>query len=111
MPTSDAWRPVTSKPLLLHRLAQTEAAAATRWYRDRDPDVSVRFADELDRTLDAVGRQPELFAPDADGDRRRLVEPFPYAVVYCENPTHWLVVAVAHTSRRPGYWRRRLARP
>ena len=99
------------KPLLLHRLAEGEATAARQWYHDRDPRVATRFFDELEQTLAEVGRQPDLFAVDAEGDRRRLVGHSPYAVVYCENPTHWLVVAVTHTSQRPGYWRRRRTRP
>jgi phosphoglucomutase len=88
-----------------------KAGANTRWYRDRDPWLFDRFADELEQTLVEVARQPEPLAPDADGDRRRLLGRFPYAVVYCENPTDWLVVAIARTSQRPRDWRRRRSRP
>ena len=102
---------MASKPLILHRLAEREAAEAVQWYRDRNPPLADRFATALEQTLDEVGRHPELFAPDRAGDRRRLVGGFPYAIVYCELPTLWLVVAVSHTARRPGYWRRRASRP
>jgi len=33
---------MTSKPLLMHRLATSEAAAANRWYRDLDPRLADR---------------------------------------------------------------------
>jgi hypothetical protein len=36
---------------------------------------------------------------------------FPYVVFYAVLDGEVLVVALAHTKRRPGYWRRRLAKP
>ena len=33
---------------------------------------------------------------------------FPYTIVYTEFAEEILIIAVAHTSREPGYWRRRL---
>jgi plasmid stabilization system protein ParE len=46
----------------------------------------------------------------AQGGRFRslLVQGFPYIVVYQDRPEECLIVAVAHTSRRPGYWRKRI---
>jgi hypothetical protein len=42
------------------------------------------------------------------GVRRLLVDRFPYALVFVESETEIRVLAVAHTRRRPGYWRSRL---
>jgi hypothetical protein len=36
---------------------------------------------------------------------------FPYSIVYRVESSRVLVVAGAHTSRRPGYWRDRLEDP
>lgn len=102
---------MASKPVVIHRLAERETAEAVRWYRARDPRVADRFADEVERALTAVERQPELMATDSAGDRRRLLYRFPYAVVYREADRYWLVLAIAHLKRRPGYWRRRTRRP
>jgi hypothetical protein len=33
---------------------------------------------------------------------------FPFIVVYRTVPAGIQVIAIAHTSRRPGYWRKRL---
>lgn len=41
--------------------------------------------------------------------RRQLVPGFPFAVVYVTEPA-LTVVAIAHTSRRPDYWRMRIGR-
>lgn len=40
--------------------------------------------------------------------RRLLMHHFPYAVVFVCRPDETLVVAVAHTHRRPLYWLSRL---
>ncbi len=91
---------VASKPLIVHRLADREAADATDHYGGIDPRLSVRFIDELAAAL-----------ADVAGDRRRWLDTFPYAVVYRDTAAVWLVLAVAHGKRRPGYWRRRASRP
>ncbi len=41
--------------------------------------------------------------------RRVLTNRFPYAVIYVERDADYFVIAVAHTSRRPGYWKDRIA--
>ncbi len=41
------------------------------------------------------------------GVRRLGLRTFPYHLVYVEDP-RLVIVAVAHMSRRPGYWRQRL---
>lgn len=55
---------------------------------------------------DAVPRVPGLTV--SQGVRRRVVPKFPYALVYFVEAKVLNVVAVAHTSRRPGYWVERL---
>jgi hypothetical protein len=40
--------------------------------------------------------------------RQVIVKPFPYSVIFIEHQSGLWVVAFAHQSRRPGYWRNRL---
>ena len=40
--------------------------------------------------------------------RRTLVPGFPYGLLYSVEPERILIVAVAHLSRRPGYWKSRV---
>jgi hypothetical protein len=42
--------------------------------------------------------------------RRFLLGRFPYAVYIAYLPLELLIVAVAHQHRKPGYWRKRLAK-
>jgi plasmid stabilization system protein ParE len=96
-----------AKLLELDPAALAEAQTAAEWYSERDPRVAVRFAEELEsaleRVLEAPGRWPEY----VHGTRRVLLKKYPFAVVYREEPTRILVVAVAHTRQRPGYWKSR----
>lgn len=55
-----------------------------------------------------------LDAPDTWGIfeediRRCLTRIFPYAILYTVEPDHILIVAIMHSHREPGYWRKRLA--
>jgi hypothetical protein len=92
--------------------AQEEMIAAAEWYEARRPDTGQRFLSEISRHLRWIAARP-----DAAGTRMRdrrgrevramFVGSFPYRIVYRIASTV-LVVAVAHTRRRPGYWMRRL---
>lgn len=50
-----------------------------------------------------VKRSGELIA------RRALVKRFPYALVFMVSRNELRILAVAHSHRRPEYWRRRLS--
>jgi len=41
--------------------------------------------------------------------QRRRMERFPYTIFYSNNLREVYILAVAHTSRRPGYWKTRIA--
>ena len=50
-------------------------------------------------------RKPVL--PLAGEFRKRIVSGFPYNIIYRVWQDYIYLVAVAHHSRRPGYWRKR----
>jgi hypothetical protein len=50
---------------------------------------------------------PEQGSPYLYGTRRFILLRFPYSTVYLSLEVGH-IVAVAHQSRRPGYWRKRL---
>ncbi len=41
--------------------------------------------------------------------RRCMTRVFPYGILYTIEPEFVLIVAVAHCSREPGYWKHRIA--
>lgn len=91
-----------------HRLADDEVLAARRYYARRSASVAARFIAALDEAVARVSTQPAMWPSDVHGTRACRLRKFPYQLVYIEQPTRVLVLAVPHNRRRPGYWRRRL---
>jgi plasmid stabilization system protein ParE len=87
--------------------AEQEAHEAFRWYWQRDPEAGDRFERIFVQAIVGIAEAPRQDREIEPGVRRRLLPPFPYAVLYQVEPTSVLVLTVMHTRRRPGYWRRR----
>ena len=87
--------------------AAREGAEARAWYRESGESGGERFTHALEAALRLAREMPHAGSPDERGNRRILVHGFPYAVCYRVSETEIVVLAVAHTSRKPGYWERR----
>jgi hypothetical protein len=62
----------------------------------------------VDAAADRIARMPEALHTYSGPYRWVRVQRFRYILVFRHRtPTEIVVVAVAHTSRRPGYWRHR----
>lgn len=85
--------------------------AAAEWYEERRTGTGARFLSEVERYVELIRAHPGIGTLIRDRRARELramlMRSFPYQIIYQETPTI-LVVAIAHTSRRPGYWRSRL---
>ncbi len=90
--------------ILFHPEAQAEYDAAIAWYQSRSPRTASRFEAEMNRVLGLIGTSPDVFPSYDDEHRFAVLRRFPYSVVYQVQPGHVYVVAVAHSSRSPGYW-------
>jgi plasmid stabilization system protein ParE len=90
--------------VILHAEARREYADAVRYYRDHAGlGIAADFIREFDRTVAAALETPTVGAPYL-GYHRFLFRRFPYSLVYEVKPRILRVLAVAHQSRRPGYW-------
>ena len=93
--------------LIFHPEADEEYRHAYRWYEERSPRTAQRFEAEVESTLNRVSDEPQLF-PKYDATHRfAIVRRFPYSVVYRTLGDRLYVIAVAHSSRSPRYWRDR----
>jgi toxin ParE1/3/4 len=93
--------------------AADEAAEAVAWYERQRPGLGVELAHAVDAALDLLEEEmvPLTAMPGAagkQGAKRLILKRFPYDVVVNERRDEFVVVAFAHQSRRPGYWRARL---
>ena len=91
-----------------HRLAAEEFREARRWYERRRPGTGDDFRAEVDRATGQIKEHPERQLVFREHYRRIRLRRFPFALYYLIiDPTHILILAVAHAKRRPGYWLRR----
>ena len=93
--------------------AAEEAIEAAAWYERERTGLGVQFWQAIDAAIDLLEAEivPLTNMPGAAGLRgakRLVLKRFPYNIVVREFPQEVVVVAVAHHSRRPGYWRDRL---
>jgi toxin ParE1/3/4 len=100
------------KRLRVDSAAEEELRAAVAWYENRRRGLGARFFAEVARVVDLIRRQPGVGGtvprvPAQHGARRVPLRRFPYFVIYRERNAEIQIVAFAHTSRKPGYWRHR----
>ena len=92
----------------LHEEAANEIRAAKDWYLTKGPDVAQHFLEALSHALSRILSQPSMSARYLYSTRAVKLHRFSHVIVYKEVQGVIHVVALAHTSRRKGYWRRRL---
>src|ERR1051326_9216022 len=94
----------------LHSEAKAELQASVSFYRERGGDqLGNRFKEHVEAAFRAILANPERFPPTRDipGVQKFRLKHFPFALLYIQRPDHIWIVAVAHGSRKPGYWMHR----
>lgn len=96
-----------------HPEARAEFVSDIEWYDAREAGVGERFEVAVRGAIDAAVDSSDSWAVWRDWDRQPVVRSkgvsgFPYRVVYFVDDDILRIVAVAHSKRRPGYWRERL---
>ena len=92
--------------------AQAEMSEAAVRYEGDRAGLGGENLVAVNEAVESIVAMPLLFGfyealPDNHRFRRLRMRRFPYVVIYECREDHILIVAVAHTSRRPGYWLRR----
>jgi toxin ParE1/3/4 len=72
------------------------------------PELGLRFGDEGERVIQLLLEHPELGSRLDEDLRHFVLRKFPFSVVYAVVTDLVYIVAVAHGSREPGYWRLRV---
>lgn len=93
-----------------HEAAEAEAVEALAYYRDIASELADQFVAALRQSLALIEAHPNAWHPLGNGVCRCRLRRFPYGVVYVQRDDRIVIIAVAHTSRRPVYRRKRLAR-
>jgi plasmid stabilization system protein ParE len=98
---------MSAKPILVPE-AEQDVAVAYDWYEARRPGLGEDFLSCVDACIQAICRNPEMYAIVHQTYRRALLRRFPYAVFYEHTGDLVTVCSVFHTSRNPAKWRQRL---
>ena len=88
--------------------AQVELDDAIAWYASQAPGLGDAFLIETLKTLKLIEQYPKAWHPLTQQVRRCRLRRFPYSVIYAQEGSDLLVLALAHQHRKPGYWRTRL---
>ena len=92
----------------LHPEAQADLREAAEFYRAKaDTALSLALLVEFERSVGLLLQHPGLGRIWRHGKRRLLMKRFRYALIYSVVDDQIRILAIAHQSRRPGYWRRR----
>ena len=89
-------------------VAQRELDEAIAYYNSQVPGLGDAYLVESVATIERIRRFPVAWQPLGKQVRRCRLRRFPYGLIYTVDEGNILIVAVAHTHRRPGYWRDRL---
>ncbi|MBT3222748.1 MAG: type II toxin-antitoxin system RelE/ParE family toxin [Proteobacteria bacterium] len=89
--------------------AATEEQASVDWYENRRPGLGAEFATAIDDALHRICENAEGYPLWQDGQpfRKCTMRRFPYSLFYVLEQDAVVVLAVAHSRRRPGYWQQK----
>lgn len=94
--------------LEMHPEARLEFREAIAYYEDCRDGLGLEFSREIYASINRIADAPALWPKLSDNSRRFLARRFPYSIIYQTLHNDVLIVAVAHQSRKPGYWKKRL---
>jgi plasmid stabilization system protein ParE len=92
-----------------HPEALEEYDEAAHYYAHRQSGLDLRFVVCVENAIEVILEDPSCWRPFDEDVRRCFTRVFPYAILYTVEPDFVLIVAVAHCSREPGYWKHRNA--
>jgi toxin ParE1/3/4 len=92
-----------------HPEALEEYNEAGSYYAQKEPGLDLGFIVAVENAIESILQDPLRYRLFDEDIRRCLTRVFPYAILYTVEEDFVLIVAVAHFSREPGYWRQRIS--
>jgi plasmid stabilization system protein ParE len=96
------------KAYRFHPEASEEFRAAIRWYRERNFPVSTEFRLSASISIRKIVQAPRRWPNYLHGTRPYVLHRFPFSIIYLDEADFVTIIAVAHSKRKPEYWKRRL---
>jgi toxin ParE1/3/4 len=95
------------RPLRVLDGAKADIRQSARWYEEQATGAGAALVLAVDEAIGKVMHAPERWPMLTPNYRRYVLRAYPYSVIYRVREDVIFVVAVAHHSREPGYWRSR----
>jgi toxin ParE1/3/4 len=84
--------------------AENDFTESLTWYAKQDSDLARQFDSELDAAITRIAESPDTFPAIDERHRYMQMRRFPFVIIFREDRDKVTIVAVAHTSRSPGFW-------
>jgi plasmid stabilization system protein ParE len=91
-------------PAALEELLDAEEYAMQEF----GPTVANEFRLTAASALEEITDSPKRYKKTRDSIRSKVLQPYPYSIIYEEIGDTVRVYAFAHDKRKPGYWRKRI---
>ena len=88
--------------------AEAELLKEVAYYSIARDGLGIKFELAVENAVKMALANPGGGRSSNKGTRRWLVKGFPFSVVYRATSVEFLVVAVVHHRRKPGYWADRI---
>ena len=95
--------------ITFHEDARAELLEAAQYYQDRVKGLGQSLVDDVELASQEIQKTPFAYPHVSSDLRRKILDRFPYGLIYAIESDRIRIVAVAHHKRRPEYWRYRLA--
>lgn len=90
-----------------HPRAEEEFIEEAAYYEEQVAGLGNSFISELEAAAISLEDHPRMGAESESPFRYLPMRRFPHSLIYTVEANQIWVLAVAHQSRRPGYWRER----
>jgi toxin ParE1/3/4 len=94
--------------VVFHPEALAEFRDARDFYESRRQGLGLELRLEAEHTVAWIERNPNVCAVDQLGVRATKVGRFPFAIYFTSTGDEVNIIAFAHQSREPYYWRDRI---
>jgi len=92
-----------------HPEARIEFADVLGFYHEIDFELAERLNLEISRAIRVIRKNPQIRRLREKSWRRYNLNHFPFYLPYSIENNAIVILAVAHQSRKPGYWKNRVS--
>ncbi len=96
------------KDVVVRSQAHDEMIEAGRYYESERENLGIQFLTAVEAAYHIIAENPLAWPVLEDGIRKKVLNRFPFSILYKEYTDHIAVIAVMHQRRAPGYWRNRI---